>query len=742
MQRRKFIITSISVAGGIAIGGYYLARPESISNPLSNTLNQNQVAITPYVIVDNSGVTIIAPRAEMGQGIHSTLAVLVAEELDISFTEIKVIHGPASEVYANTVLYPKGSPLRKILHRVTKRAGLETVQASQHPQLTGAQSSIRDGYVKMRKAGAAARTVLVMAAAKKFGLKQELLSTKNGKVILPNGTSVPYSSLIEEARDIQPPTDPPLKPQDQWTQLGRPQPRVDMTSKCTGTAEYGIDIRLPGMLYATVKFNPHIGAGVKHFDDSKAKDMPGFIKAIARLDGIIVIATNTWYAMQAAKMIDVEWEPAPYPATSAEHRKALVQAINNKNGVQKRNRGDVDNELAKSEVIEGTYHVPYLSHATLEPQNAVARLNDGQLDIWAGNQQPGKAQYVGAQIAGIPYDSVKVHVTYMGGGFGRRLESDFIRVAVHAAVEMGGKPVKVTWSRESDMTHGVYRPLATGRFRGSVSNGKPIALALDVSSPSLFSSSARRNEGVNDDISERVDHASTMGAVDQPYKIKNFRVTAYASQRLLPVGWFRGVGETQNIFFLDSAIDELAHAAGADPLKMRISLLEHEPSRAVLLAVAEMSNWGTNLPDGHARGVAYARASGAATAQVVEISNKKDGIRIEKVFAAIDVGIALDPVNIEAQVQSSIIFGLCAAMHGAITVTDGKVDQSNFHDYMIMRMNQAPKIEVRIHESGSKIFGVGESGTPTAPPALGNAIFALTGQRIRELPFVKSVKFV
>jgi isoquinoline 1-oxidoreductase beta subunit len=276
-----------------------------------------------------------------------------------------------------------------------------------------------------------------------------------------------------------------------------------------------------------------------------------------------------------------------------------------------------------------------------------------------------------------------------------------------------------------------------------VSEGKPDAFALHLSSPSLFSSLRRRsNAGINNNVVERIDQASTMGAREQPYNIKNYRVTAHAAQQLLPVGWLRGVGETQNVFFHDSAIDELAHAAGADPLKMRISLLEHAPSRTVLKLVEKMSQWGSTLPDGHARGVAYALSSGAATAQVIEISKNDDGIRIEKVFAAIDVGIALDPINIEAQVQSSIIFGLCAAMDGAITVTDGKVDQTNFHNYLIMRIDQAPEIEVSIHESGSKIYGVGESGTATAAPALGNAIFALTGQRIRELPFAKSIKFV
>jgi len=739
MQRREFIFTSIAVAGGIAIGGYYLVRPE---DPLSEVLKEDEIAITPYVILDSNGVTIIAPRAEMGQGIHGTLATLVAEELEIPVTEVKVIHGPASVIYANKILFPVRDTKKKLLNRIGKRIGVDFDEVVT-PQLTGAQTSIQDAFVKMRKAGAATREVLVKAAARKLGVEPKLLKAKNGHVVPPDGSAIPYTSLINEVKGIKPPVDPPLKPREKWTQLGHSQPRVDMVSKCTGTAQYSIDVRLPGMLYATVRFNPHIGAGVKHFDDSTAKEMPGFVKTVEWRDGIIVIATNTWYALEAAEMIDVEWESAPYPATSAEHRKALLNAIDNKKGKHLRNEGDVNTALTGSEIIEGTYYVPYLAHATMEPMNAVAWYKDGQLDIWAGNQNPTLAQELGAHITGIARKSVNVHTTYMGGGFGRRLERDFIMTAVYAAVAMKGTPVKVTWSRESDMTHDTYRPMAAARFLGSVSEGKPIAFALDISSPSLFSSYLRRsNERTDYNVTERLDQFSGAGAKEQPYKIRNYRVTAFTSQQLLPVGWLRGVGETQNVFFHETAIDELAYAAGTDPIKMRISQIDHAPSLAVLEAVKGMSKWDSDLPDGHARGVAYALASGAATAQVIEISNKNGAIHIEKVFAAIDVGIALDPVNIESQIQSSIIFGLSAAMNGEITVTNGKVDQTSFHNYPIMRINQAPEIQVSIHESGSKIFGVGESGTPTAPPALGNAIFAMTGQRIRELPFSKSIKFV
>lgn len=733
MQRRTFILASASVAGGVAIG-YSVLRPITKLNPLIATLDNDQFAITPYVIIDGSGVTVIAPRAEMGQGIHGTLATLVAEELDIQLADLRVENGPASEVYSNTALYPPERNRKQLLRRLLRRPRMT--------QLTGGQSSIRDAFVKMRKAGAAARTVLVAAAAKEFEVEPSVLHTSNGHVVHPDGTKIHYTRLAAAAADIEPPHDPILKPSDQWRQLGRSLPRVDMVGKCTGTARYAMDVRLPGMLHATVRLNPHIGGGVKSFDASKASKMRGFLDAIAWEDGIIVLATNTWYAMEAAKMIDVQWGKAPYPSESSAHRAALTKAIEGQQGKHFRNDGNVDAVFAKSKIIEGTYSVPYLAHATMEPMNAVAFLKDGELDIWAGNQNPTHAQQIGAKIAGVPIGAVRVHTTYMGGGFGRRLEMDFIKIAVHAARAVSGAPVKVTWSREADMAHDAYRPLATARFRGSISNARPVALHLELSSPSLHPSLERRLGGLRKKVDERLDNASAMGVVAQLYEIQSYRVTAYAGRRLLPVGWWRGVGETQNIFFHESAIDELAHAADADPLEMRLSLLDHGPSRAVLETVAEISNWGSALPKGHGRGVAYALSSGAATAQVVEVSRTDQGIRIEKIFAVVDVGIALDPRNIEAQVKSSILWGLCAAMHGEITVTDGRVDQSNFHDYPLLRMYQAPPIEMRTHESGAKIYGVGESGTPTAPPALGNAIFAATGQRIRELPFVKSIGFI
>jgi isoquinoline 1-oxidoreductase beta subunit len=461
--------------------------------------------------------------------------------------------------------------------------------------------------------------------------------------------------------------------------------------------------------------------------------------------GVIVVATNTWYAFQAAEHIEFDWGPTTYPETTAGHREDVERAFSEEPDYRPLDRGNVDAALEDGPIIEGEYSVPYVAHATMEPLNATALLKDGRLDIWAGNQFPTLAVLIGARLTGLPKEAVTVHTPYMGGGFGRRFEMDDVDAAVRAALAMPGRPVRVTYSREEDFTHDTYRPMAAARFRASVGDGKPAALDLDLSAPSLFASGgSRRSEltGEPEPAVPRADVSISMGASRQPYEIENYRVTTYRQKNPLPVGWWRSVGASQNCFFHESIMDELASAAGVDPVMMRLSLLRDAPSRHVLESVAEMSNWGSDLPDGHARGVAYSFFKRLATAAVVEISHSDAGIKLLKAYAAVDVGIALDPRNIEAQVQGALAFGLSSAIFGEITVTDGTVDQTNFHNYPLLRMHQAPSIEVRIQERGKEIRGVGEAATPTAAPALGNAIFAATGKRVRELPFGKVFRFV
>lgn len=734
IKRRAVLLASVAVLGGVAVG----YRSSNGKSSFSALLRSSKVAatLTPYVILDQSGISIIAPRAEMGQGIQTTLAALVAEELDVQIEDVTVIHGPPSELYANDILLPAVSRKRQLYEFVTGM--FTTADKIYTRQLTGGQTSIRDAYTKMRIAGATGRHILVAAAAQTWGLDSGSLSTHNGRVLAPDGRKLSYTELAQAAVGIALPARPELKTRDQWTLLGRSQSRADMATKCDGTAKYSIDVRLPDMLYGTVVMNPHLGSAMKSYRAERALAMTGVTSIVPMDNGVIVVATNTWYALRAARIIEFEWDDPAYPSSTAEHRQQVKLAFENEPYSKPRHDGDTEKIDPDADVITGEYFVPYLAHATMEPLNAVAWLREGRLDIWAGTQYPTQAQAIGAKMVGLDVDNVSVHTMYLGGGFGRRLETDFVKTAVAAARELKGTPVKVTWSREEDMSHDAYRPMAVARFHAQIKNSQPQAFSLQVATPSLFSSYRLREDWPE----FSGDKSMSMGLWEQPYQIPNYKVRVYKAPDLLPVGWWRSVGESQNTFFHESIIDEIAHAANADPIQMRLDLIAHTSSREVLRTVSEKSGWGGSLPDGHAQGVAYALSSGAATAQVIEIFHDGQSVRVVKVWVAIDVGIALDPRNIEAQVQSSLVFGLSAAINGEITVSNGSVDQTNFDTNSPMRIHQMPDIDVSIIESGTEIYGVGESATPTAAPALGNAIFAATGRRIRSLPFAGSISFV
>jgi isoquinoline 1-oxidoreductase beta subunit len=736
--RRAFVVTSAAIAGGVAFGYWRYKTP--YENPLLADLEDGENAITPYVLIDQSGITIIAPRSEMGQGVHTTLAALVAEELDVALSDVKVEHGPASKVYYNAKALEEGLPIastnvsdfaegvRDFVDVPAKLLGM---------QMTGGSTSTPDAYHRMRKAGAAARIALLQAAAERLGTDAASLRTDNGSVVATDGSRVPYTELAEAAALIEPHADPELKPRSEWTQLGRSLPRVDMHDKCTGDAEYSIDVRLPGMLYATVKMNPGLGGAMNGYDATAAQALPGVRKILPLEGGVAVIATNTWYAFKAANAIEFDWAEAPYPPTSAEQFAAVEAAFDGGRDSRFRNDGDVEKSLIEGADVEQEYRVPYLAHATMEPLNAVALLENGRLDIWVGTQAPTEAAKAGADVAGIDVDDVRVHTMYMGGGFGRRAEMDFVKSAVRVAREMEGTPIKMTWSREEDMTHDTYRPLAIARVRAKLEDGQLDGLDLDLSVPSVLEDQMGR---LGIPIAGP-DVTIVQAAFDQPYTIPNYRVTGYRAPIMVPVSSWRSVGGSQNGFFHESAIDEVAHAAGKDPLDLRLELIDHAPSRKVIEAAADMANWGAPLREGHGMGLAFVLSFGVPVAEIVEVADTDRGIRILNVWAAVDVGTALDPRNVEAQVQSGVNFGLAAAMMGSITIRDGMIEQRNFDTFDAMRMSQAPDIKVRILENGEKIRGIGEPGTPPAAPALANAIFAATGRRIRELPLNKHMRF-
>ena len=739
IARRSFLIGSAAVVGGAVFGVYQYRQPHP--NPLLRDLPDGASAITPYVRIDAQGVTIITPRAEMGQGIHTTLAALVAEELDVAWDAIRVEHGAPGAAYYNRALLQEGVPFAALDHGAmaeAMRGTMGVLAKFMGLQGTGGSSSVPDAFDKMRAAGAAARWALLAAAAERLGVPASTLKTDQGAVVAADGRRLAYPELAVAASRMALPDDPPLKPREQWRYLGKAMPRVDMVAKCTGTATFGIDVRQPGMVFATVRLNPAIGAPLKRFDATAAKAMRGVLQVVELPGGVGVIADNTWRAFQAAQAVQCEWAAPVHGATTAVLMDAIVASFDDAHQDScLRDDGDVTQALAAGPVPEAEYRVPFLAHATMEPMNAVAWRREGRLDLWTGTQTPTVARDQAATLAGLAPDQVFVHTQLMGGGFGRRAESDYVLQAVRLAMAMKGQPVKLTWSREEDMTQDPYRPAAVARLRGSTAAGTVQALDVRVASPSVLESQGGRL-GI---ALPGPDKLIAEGTYDQPYGIAHYRATGYRTPALLPISSWRSVGNSYNGFFMESFMDELAAQAGTDPMALRLSLITHEPSRRVLAAVAEMSGWDQPLEKGRGRGVAFHFSFGVPTAEVVEVSVTPAGIRIDQVFVAADVGIALDPRNIEAQLQSGVIFGLSAAMSGEITFARGAAEQTNFHQYPVLRLGQSPRIQVKVLESGGRIRGVGEPGTPPAAPALANAIFHATGQRIRELPLRRHIGF-
>jgi isoquinoline 1-oxidoreductase subunit beta len=732
--RRTFLIGSTAIVGGVAFGVFQASRP--LANPLQP--GPGETTLNPYILIDAQGVTIIAPRAEMGQGIHSTLAAMVAEELDVAWEEIRVIHGPAAQAYYNGAMMGAAMPFRDYamtdfqhglagtMGNVGKVLGL---------QVTGGSTSARDGFEKMRHAGASARETLKRAAADRLGVAAETLRTENGKVIAPGGTEIAYVDLAAEAAAIDPPR-VELRPRSAWKYLGQSMPRIDMEAKAKGTATFGIDIRLPGMKFATVKMNPR-RAGMASFDATAALAMPGVEHVMDLGDGIAVVANNTWLAFQAAEMVEIVWQDAPYPATTAALSEAIGAAFATKANSVLRDDGNVERPVDGGTVVTAEYHVPWLAHATMEPMNATALYTGDTLEVWAGSQAPLMLRDRCAAVTGLKPDRVIIHTPMMGGSFGRRSESDFARYAAVVARGMPGVPVQVTWSREEDMRHDFYRPAAMARFRGVVKDGEAVTLDGAIAAPSTTRIASRRLAGF---APPGADKGHVEGAFDQPYGIPNFRIAGHLADLDVPIGFWRAVGNSYNGFFLDSFIDEMAHAAGRDPLEFRLQLVarEHAPSAGVIEAVAGMSGWSGQKTEGIGRGVGFTHSFGTPVAQVVEVVRMESGkIRIARAWIACDVGTALDPRNIEAQMISGAIFGFSAAVMGEITFEDGIVEQSNFHDYDALRMHNTPAFEVEILEANTHLGGVGEPGTPPSMPALANALFDLTGIRARELPLIK-----
>lgn len=728
ITRRTLLVGAVAVAGGAAFGIYQLRKP--VENPLAP---DRGATLNPYVIIDQSGITIIAPRAEMGQGVHTTLAALVAEELDVDFASIRVEHGPPSAAYYNGALMHGALPVADYAMKVwqhTVVGGLEAVSKLLGLQVTGGSTSTVDAYEKMRLAGAGAREALKAVAADRLGLERSALRTESAFVIAPDDTRIAYADLAEDAA-ARPVPDVTLRPQSEWKLLGRALPRSDMRAKITGQAQYATDIQLPGMKFATVRICPHLGGGMASFDPAPALAMPGVEQVLDMGNGVAVVARNTWAAMEGAKAVDVTWADSALPADMDGMFAAVEAGFEAEPNSTLRDDGDVT--ALPDSAISAEYRVPFLAHSTMEPQGATAWLQDGRMTLWAGNQAPRLCVQMAAEASGLSEDAITLHTTFMGGGFGRRAETDTVAQVARIASAMPGTPIRLTWSREEDMGHDFYRPAAMARMQGAVDQGRISHFNAAIAAPSVTHAAMTRIIG---SAPGGADKGHVEGAFDQPYAIPNYRVAGHLAELDVPIGFWRSVGASFNGFFHESFIDELAHAAGADPLAFRLAHVAPESAVAagVLTRVREMSDWDTPLPEGRARGVAMTWSFGTPTAVVIELARQEQSIRIDRAFMACDPGLALDPGIIRAQMESGLIYGLSAAVMGEITFTDGRADQANFPDYDALRMFNTPQIEVVILQDNPHMGGVGEPGTPPAAPALANALYALTGTRARRLP--------
>ena len=659
-----------------------------------------------FVRIGRDGdVTFTIPQVEMGQGIYTALSMILAEELDAPFDRVTAVAAPPDEkLYANPIF------------------GF---------QATGGSTSIRAFWKPMRIAGASARAMLVQAAAAQWGVDPTSCRTENGEVLHDaSGRKAAYGELVQAAAGLAPPQDPPLKPAANFKLIGKPLKRLDTPDKVNGKAVYGIDARPEGVKIATLASCPVFGGKVARVEDAKAKGVPGVRQVVVLDDLVAVVGDHMWAAKQGLNALDITWDEGPNASvSSADILNGLASASQNAGAVAK-STGDIAKGLGDGTKVEATYHVPFLAHAPMEPMNCTVHVGADGCEIWVGNQILARAQAIAAEVTGLPLDKVIVHNHVIGGGFGRRLEVDYIAKAVRIAQKVDG-PVKVVWTREEDIQQALYRPAYFDRFAASLSNGRIAAWSHRIAGSSVMA------RWLPPAFKDGVDVDAVDGAISFPYDAPNIHVEyVRAEPPAVPTCFWRSVGPGHNIFVIESFVDELAHAAGQDSVAFRRAHLANEPRLlACLNLAAEKAGWGNPLPARVGRGVACQSVFGSYVAAVAEAEIDTDGeIAIRRVTAAVDCGAAVNPDTVEAQIQGGLIFGLTAALYNEITIANGRVQQSNFNNYRMMRINEAPAIEVHLIRNGEAPGGIGEPGTSIAAPALANALFAATGVRLRSLP--------
>lgn len=727
-SRRGFLRAGAAAGGGLLIavllpacdrGGRKETPPEAAVGQATSRLGADAPGLSTagFIRIDRDGVvTFIVHKVEMGQGTFTSIPMLLAEELDVDLAQVKLEQAPAdNSLYADPLL---------------------------GGQVTGGSTSVRGAWEPLRKAGATARAMLVGAAAKQWNVEPSACSTENGRVVhAASQRSLGYGELVDAAAQAPVPTDVTLKQPKDFRLVGKPHHRLDSPAKVDGSAQFGIDAKLQGMGIATVAASPVIGGKLASTQDEKALAVPGVRKVLKLDNAVAVMGDHMWAAKQGLAALAPTWNDGPNAGATTASIVADMDAASRKAGAVARNEGDAPGEIGKAQrKLEAVYQMPFLAHATMEPMNCAVDLRADGCDLYVGTQVPALAQAEAAKVAGLPQEKVRVHNHYLGGGFGRRLEVDFIVQAV-ALAKQAGQPLKVVWTREEDIQHDMFRPYYLDRIGAALDErGRPTAWFHRITGSSIMArfAPAAVKDGIDSDAVE--------GAKDLPYAIPAVRVEYVRHEPPIPTAFWRGVGATHNVWVVESFIDELAVLAKQDPVAFRLELLSKQPRMAaVLKAAAEKAGWSQALraPAGRraGRGVSVQFAFGSYMAQVAEVSVGADGqVQVHRVVCALDCGQVVNPDGVAAQIESGVIFGLGAGLWNEITLDKGRVQQTNFGDYRMMRMNEAPKVEVHILPSTESPGGIGETGTSGVTPALTNAIAAATGQRLRRLPVGEQLK--
>jgi isoquinoline 1-oxidoreductase beta subunit len=775
MKRRHFVLGIVGAAGALVVGWALLPPRQRLSGSRPLAAGAGESVFNGWLSISTDDmVRIVCPKTEMGQGVHTGLAMLLADELDADWLRVQVAAAPLDPIYNNLASVVDGLPFHPDDRGALQRSAAWLAAKAMREMgvmMTGGSSSLKDLWLPMRQAGASARAMLVGAAAQAWGVPAAEVRVAAGVLSHASGRSARFGELAAAAAARPLVEDASLKSPSQFSLIGRPQPRLEARAKADGSARFGLDVVLPGMLYATVKMCPTLGGRVASFDGAAALKLPGVKQVLAVAGhqggtaGVAVVADTPWHAIKGVEAVTVAWDEAVPAAafSSAAALDALAQRLQsggNAVGFGFYSQGDVEAALGTAaKVLRAEYRAPYLAHATLEPQNctvqytAAANGQPGQATVWAPTQVPGVARNAAAQALGLQAERVDVQVQLAGGGFGRRLDVDFIgqaaAIARAAAAVAAGVPVQTFWQRAEDTQHDFYRPAAVARFQaGFDAQGRLTAWHNVSAGQAVVPQVLARAFGVPKAMAgASPDKTTSEGAFDQPYEWPNARIAHQTVDLPVPVGFWRSVGHSHQAFFKESFVDECAHAAGADPLAFRAGLLQRHPRHlAVLQAAAKLAGWGTPLApaaDGakQARGIALHQSFGSVVAQVAEVSLGSDGaIRVHRVCCAIDCGTPVNPGLIAQQMESGIVFGLSAALFGGIDIVAGRVQQSNFHDQPLLRIDACPRIETLILPSAEPPEGVGEPGTPPIAPAVANALFALTGERLRSLPLKLAAK--